>query len=192
GTLQGTTTVTVKGGIATFSGLFDTKAGPITLGFSATGGLTAGPSSTIVISPDVASQLFIATQPSATATAGQAFVTQPVVYEEDQYGNIETGDNSTVVTASLASGTGPLQGTMTATVQDGVATFAGLNDPVAETITLAFAAGKLVSPASNPIVAGPGAAVKLAIVIGPYASVVAGTPLTDPIVVDELDQYGNV
>ena len=41
----------------------------------------------------------IQTQPSPTATAGQPFATQPVIYEEDQYGNLETGDNSTVVTA---------------------------------------------------------------------------------------------
>jgi hypothetical protein len=30
--------------------------------------------------------------------------TQPVIEEEDQYGNLETSDNSTVVTASLSSG----------------------------------------------------------------------------------------
>ena len=31
----------------------------------------------------------IHTQPSQTATAGQALAIQPVVYEEDQFGNIE-------------------------------------------------------------------------------------------------------
>ena len=85
----------------------------------------------------------IHTQPSATATAGQAFGTQPVVYEEDQYGNLETGDNSTVVTASLASGTGPLQGTTTVTVSGGVATFTNLADNKAETISLNFTSGSL-------------------------------------------------
>ena len=75
------------------------------------------------MTPAAASQLVIQTQPSATATAGQAFATQPVVEEVDQYGNLETGDNATVVTAALFSGAGPLQGTTTATVSGGVATF---------------------------------------------------------------------
>ena len=61
-------------------------------------------------------KLFLETPPSGTATAGNAFTTQPVVYEEDQNGNVEIGDNSTVITVSLASGTGPLEGTLTATV----------------------------------------------------------------------------
>lgn len=41
------------------------------------------------------------TEPSATATAGQAFATQPVIYEEDPSGALETQDNTTIVTASL-------------------------------------------------------------------------------------------
>ena len=65
----------------------------------------------IVVIAAAAYQLVIHTQPSSTATAGQAFATQPVIYEEDRFGNLETADNSTVVTAALESGTGPLQGT---------------------------------------------------------------------------------
>ena len=70
----------------------------------------------------------IHTQPSATAIAGQPLGSQPVVYEEDPYGNLETGDNTTVITATLASGAGPLQGNITATVVGGVATFTNLSD----------------------------------------------------------------
>ena len=36
-----------------------------------------------------------------SATVGQAFAIQPVVYVEDQFGNLETGDNSMVVTAAM-------------------------------------------------------------------------------------------
>jgi hypothetical protein len=192
GAIQGTTTVTVKGGIATFTDLFDTKAGPITLGFSASDGLTAGPSNSILINPDVASQLVITTQPSATATAGQVFTTQPVVAEEDQYGNIETGDSSTVVTVALASGTGPLQGAPSVTLNNGVATFTGLLDKTAETITLQFSGGGLTSAPSGPIVVSSAAAAGLKILIQPYSNVTAGSPLTDPIDVAVVDQYGNV
>ena len=67
------------------------------------------------------------------------FATQPVVYVEDQYGNLETGDNTTQVTAaSLPAGSGPLQGTTTVTVSGGIATFTDLADNNAETITLQF------------------------------------------------------
>ena len=90
---------------------------------------TAATSNNIVVSPAAASQLVISTQPSPTATAGMAFSTQPVVYIEDQYGNLVTGDNTTQVTAtSLPMGSGPLQGTTTVTASGGIATFTNLAD----------------------------------------------------------------
>ena len=107
------------------------------------------------------SKLVITTQPSPSAPVGQAFVSQPVVEEEDQYGNVETGDSSTVITAALASGTGPLLGTTAVTLQDGVAAFTNLYDQTAETITLVFSGGKLTSPASDSIAISVGAATQL-------------------------------
>ena len=155
GTLEGTTTVTVTGGIATFAGLYTQKAARIVLLFSGDG-LVAGPSNTIVVSPAAASQLVIQTQPPSTAMAGQPFGIPPVIVEEDQFGNIETGDNSTVITATLQSGAGPLQGA-TVTVSSGAATFSGLADQKVETITLSFTGGGLISETSDPVVIGPGA-----------------------------------
>src|SRR5262249_12297734 len=111
GTLSGTTTQTAVNGEASFNDLVDSVSGPITLD-ATSGRLTSTSTGTVTISPAVPSKLVIQTQPSQTATAGQAFQTQPVIYEEDQYGNIETGDNSTVITAFLGSGAGPLQGTV--------------------------------------------------------------------------------
>ena len=192
GSLRGTTTVTVQDGVATFPGLYDQAAGTIALAFSATDGLTAGPSNGIVIGPAAPDKLVITTQPSANASVGQAFVTQPVVKEEDQYGNVETGDSSTVITAALATGTGPLLGTTAVTLQDGVAAFTNLYDQTAETITLVFTGGKLTSSASDPIAVTAGTATQLVIQTGPYATVTAGTPLTDPIVIYEEDKYGNL
>ena len=95
--------MTASGGIATFTNLADDTAETITLHFTSSPVLTAATSSNIVVSPAAASQLVINTQPSPTATAGVAFGTQPVVYVEDQYGNLETGDNATQVTAALDS-----------------------------------------------------------------------------------------
>ena len=91
-------------------------------------------SNAIVVGPAGASKLVLAPGYSTTATAGQPLAVPPTVSIEDADGNIETGDNSTQVTVSLAAGPGTLLGTTTVTVQDGVATFPGLSwDKVAGT-----------------------------------------------------------
>ncbi len=82
----------------------------------------------------------VQTQPYPNVTAGNPLTDPVVVDEVDQYGNIVSSDNSTVVTASLASGPGKLQGTMTATVEGGVASFNNLEEDVAGTIALQFSA----------------------------------------------------
>ena len=56
---------------------------------------------------------------------------------EDQFGNVVTTDSSTI-TVALATGSGPLQGILTATAISGVATFTNLADNNAENITLYF------------------------------------------------------
>jgi hypothetical protein len=144
----------MSGGVATFTNLADNTAQTLSLKFTATG-LGSATSNSIVVSPAAANKLVIETQPSSTATTGIAFGTQPVIYEEDQFGNLETGDNSTVVTAALNTGSGPLQGTLTATVSGGVATFTNLADSTAETITLKFTGTGLASATSNSIVVSP-------------------------------------
>ena len=154
GPLHGTLTATVTGGVATFTDLFDDKA-ETTCASLYKQALATATSTNVDVSPAAAGKLLIAAQPSATATAGQTFETQPVVYLEDQYGNVLTGDNSTVVTVSVAGGAGQLQGTQTATVRAGVARFANLGDSSAETITLKFTAGSLSSPATSPIQVAP-------------------------------------
>src|SRR5262249_41065884 len=151
--LQGTTTVTASGGIVTFSNLADNIAETISLNFSSLPALTTVSSNNIVVSPAAATQLVIHTQPGALATAFQPFHPQPVIYIEDQYGNRETGDNSTQVTASLNTGSGPLSGTKTVTAVAGIATFTNLADTTAETITLKFTSTPALSTAvSSPIV----------------------------------------
>ena len=154
--LGGNLTVTMVDGVARFVGLSYNKAESMDITFTTkAAGISAATSDAILIGPTTASQLIIHQQPATTATAGQSFGTQPVVYEEDQFGNLETGDSSTQVTAMLASGTGPLQGTITVTLSGGVARFSNLADDRAETITLDFGAGLLLSAASNAIVVGP-------------------------------------
>ena len=188
GPLGGTTETTLSAGVATFAGLKDNKAGTITIDFAG-GGFTAGPDS-VAISPAAASQLVIATAPSSPATAGLAFAPQPVIDEEDQFGNIETGDSSTVVTALLATGAGPLKGTVTATLADGVATFTNLADDKAETITLKFAGGGLTTLPTGSIIVNAATATKLVVAVAQPGTVTAGAGFG--MVVDALDPYGNI
>ena len=145
-----------------------------------------------MVSPAAASKLVVQTQPSTTATAGQAFAIQPVIDEEDQYGNIETGDNSTVITVALKQGAGPLNGPLTATVSGGVATFAGLDDNKAETLALQFTSGSLSSATSSAIVVSPAATSQLIVDQQPSATATAGQAFATQPVVYEEDQYGNV
>ena len=188
---EGTTSVTVKNGVATFVGLNETTGGTIALEFSGDG-MTTGPSTNIIVSPAAPFRLAIQTQPSSTATASQPFETQPVIDELDQYGNLETSDNSTIITASLSFGVGPLLGTATATVVGGAATFTNLSDNLVGTISLGFSSrGLSVGPSDN-IVISPGAAAQLKIATQPFASVTAGNKLTDPIVIDVEDANGNI
>ena len=145
--------VTIATGLSTVTVYYgDTQSGSPTLTASDSAlGSAPTPTQEETVNPAAAARLVIQTQPSTKAEAGVAFAPQPVIDEEDQYGNIETGDNSTVVAVALAGGSGPLQGTESVTVKGGVATFNDLADSVAETIVLDFTCGGLPSASSNPI-----------------------------------------
>ena len=194
GPLLGTTTVTVSGGVATFTNLHDDNVETIALQFTSNPVLTTETSSNIVVSPGPASQLVIQTEPSASATAGVAFSTQPVIYVEDQFGNLETGDNSTEVTAApLPLGSGPFQGITTVTVSGGIATFTDLSEDTAATISLQFTSSPVLTSAnSSNIVVSPAAASQLAIHTEPSSMATAGVAFSTQPVIDIEDQYGNV
>ncbi len=184
--------MTVSGGVAQFSGLFDDLAEQITLNFDSDTGLTTQTTNPIKIIPGDPWQLVVQTPPPSAAAAGVPFTTTPVVYEEDQYGNLETTDSGTLITVLLASGSGPLQGPTTVMVSGGVAEFSGLSDDRLETIALAFKVGILLTPPTNPIVVGPGPAAKLVVQAQPSATATAGLPFaTQPVIVEE-DQFGNL
>ena len=190
GPLQDATT-TVAGGVARFSNLIDDRAETISLTF-ASGTLTSSPTNPIVVNQGPASRLVIATQPSTTATAGQPFAVQPVIYIEDQGGNIETTDNSTMVSVALSSGDGLPEGTTSVTVKNGVATFAGLKETTAGIIALEFSGDGLTAGPSNNITVSPAAPFRLTIATQPSTTATAGQPFGTQPVIDELDLYGNL
>ena len=71
------------------------------------------------------------------------------------YGNLETGDNSTVVTAALNSGAGPLRERPPRPCRAAWRRFTNLADNTAETITLKFTSGSLTPAVSSPVVVSP-------------------------------------
>ena len=108
----------------------------------------------VIVTPGAATHLGIHTQPSSTgnATAGVLFNAQPVIYILDQWNNLVTGDNSTVVTAARGTtGTSVLKstGVLTAAASSGIATFAGLNYEKAENINVAFTSSPVLTSVTS-------------------------------------------
>src|SRR5262249_53682567 len=136
-----TTSVTVSNGIATFPSLIFDTAGNYSL--QAHSGLIApliSPASTpFTVSPAAATQLVFGQQPGNTV-AGVTLSPALTVKIEDQFGNIETGDNTS--TLSIAINSGPAGAvfaagsTTSVTVAGGIATFNNLTLNTAGNYTL--------------------------------------------------------
>jgi hypothetical protein len=127
GTLSGTLSRTVSGGVATFNNLSIDKTGaPYTLVASGAS-LSAVTSSGFAVTPAGADHLLFLQQPTDTA-AGQTISTV-IVEIVDAFGNVLTNDNSDTITLSIGTNPsgGTLSGTVTMTVTSGVATFTDLS-----------------------------------------------------------------
>ena len=123
GTLIGTATATAVGGIATFSGLGIHTAGSYTFTAKDAARSLTGTSNLFNITAAAANKLVFATQPvDSGSSSGVATFTVDI---EDQYGNLETSNTSTV-TVARASGPGTLGGTTNEAAAGGVATFSTL------------------------------------------------------------------
>ena len=142
-----------------------------------------------------ASKLVMDTEPSSSVTAGGTFSTQPAVYVEDANGNMVVTDSSTV-TATVGTGTGPLTGTTTAIASSGVATFSGLAAPTtAQTgLKLTFTDGSLTSVAdTTSITVNPGAMSQLVMSPATIVSATAGTSVSGSFIsITAEDANGNV
>ena len=194
--LQGSNlTVTLVNGVATFSGLSYNVAETLNLSFTTNAGSFTATSNDILVNPAAAFKLVVTQQPSATATVGVPFATQPVVEEEDAFGNVITTDSTHTVTVTRGNhGTASLQGSnLTVTLVNGVATFSGLSYNVAETINLSFTtnAGSFTAT-SDDILVSPAAAFKLVVTQQPSATATVGVPFATQPVVEEEDAFGNV
>ena len=187
GTLTGTATVAAVNGIASFSNLRIDTAGAKTLQLT-DGALTSVNSGSFTVTAAAASQLALTTQP-AGATAGAAFATQPVLAVQDAFGNTVTG-NSSNVTATINTGSGSLQGTVTVAAVAGVVSFSNLRIDTAGAKTLQLTDGALTSVNTSPFTVSPAAASQLVVSTQP-AGATAGAAFTTQPVVSVQDAYGN-
>jgi streptogramin lyase len=186
-TLHGSPDAFAQGGIASFSGLSIDTVGTYTIE-ATSGSLTPATTGSITITPAAPFKLVFATEPPQQVTAGQVFVPNPVIEVEDQFGNLETSDNRTVITAAPSAGSARLQGN-SATVSGGIATFNNLIDTEAQTMMLQFAGGGLPPITSSAIDVLAGVASQL-VVKRPPSGIVAGIGF--PLEVDAQDTYTNL
>jgi hypothetical protein len=181
--LSGATSVQAVNGIATFSGLSTTVAGTRTLSVT-DGSLTSATSSSLTITPSAATHLVIAQQPSDTP-AGSSLPTV-IVNVEDQFGNVVTGDNSTVALSTSTT----LNGTTSVAAVNGVATFSGLSINTIGNYSLSASDGSLTGTATNNFNITPGIASKLVITQQPVATR-AGQTIGN-VVAQVEDAFGNL
>ena len=190
GPLNGTATQAAAAGVATFSGLSLNTAGTgDTLTASATG-LTGATSSTFNVTVGAPAKLVFTTEPS-NVTASSAITPSVQVSIEDAVGNVVT-TAANAVTVGIGTGTGPLNGTLTQTAVNGVATFPGLGINTAGIgDTLTAGATGFVTTTSTPFNVTAAAASKLVFTQQP-TNVPAGGAITPSVQVSIEDTFNNV
>jgi hypothetical protein len=188
-------------GIQTFSLTNKTEGSQTVTASDVTELFITNGSAVLTVNSAAASALAIGTQPSATAVAGLAFAQEPVVYIEDQFGNIRSNDTAIVKVKPSA---GLLFGGTNVAAMGGVATFTNLADTLATNLTLVFTSGALTAATSSIVAITPGAYARLQVLLpgqtaapGTTAGVTGGaTPQADgtafSILVSAVDTNWNV
>jgi uncharacterized repeat protein (TIGR03803 family) len=192
-TTGSTKTVTVNGGIATFSNLVLITPGAYTLAESATDGLTGPNSISFTVGALPADHIgFIV--PPTSAMAGVAINPSVEVAVLDRLGNIIGDDNSDRITLSVASGPGGFTPGSTTTVQvsGGIATFTNLVLDTAGTYTLGeISTSGLGGEKSSSFAITPARANHLAFGVQP-SNLMAGATVNPAVLVKVFDVYGNL
>jgi len=106
----------------------------------------------------------------------------------DQFGNLRQLDGLTVVTASRASGSGTLQGTLTNTADFGIVSYTDSRTMSSARSRFCSTSPALTSVTSDPIVVGPGIANRLGVHTQP-GSATAGAPFGVQPVIKSRDQF---
>ena len=163
------------GGVVTFTGLTLTKAGSGYTFQLTSPGLTSATTTAVKVTPLVATQLSVTTQPPANVTVLSGFGL--VVTAEDPFGNVDptfAGNVTLTVPANNPGGaTTVLGGTTTVTAIGGVASFANsltLNNP-ANGYTLVATSGGLAPATTASFNAATQAATQLVLTTPPPTNV---------------------
>jgi len=183
------TEVSDGGGNATFTNIgYEKSADNFTIKF-ADGGLNVT-SGTLIMNAGLVTAVTIATAPASTGTVDNPLTTQPTINVVDQYGNnVAAG---TTVTASNASGSGSLLGTLTANTvgTTGNATFSNLGYTKLDAFTITFTSNGHTAT-SGALTMQPGAAFILTITGQPSGVNSVDVALTGQPVIHVQDQYSN-
>ncbi len=175
-------------GVHTFSATLKTAGTQSITATDTTTGSVTGSDTGITVTPNAPSQLVFGQQPSTT-TAGQAISPAVTVDVEDPYGNVVTGDSSTV-TLTLSSGIfAGGSATASATASGGVASFGTLTIDKAGSYTLKATDGSLMPANSGSFTVQPAAASTLSVIGFPTATT-AG--VAHNLTVTLRDPYGNI
>jgi hypothetical protein len=188
--LEGTRAARTAAGVATFSELSVDKDGDgYVLAFSS-GTLPVARSAPFNVRPGVPVSLSISTQPAESTVAGATLAPVRVTLL-DRKGNVARRAEGSVTVALVAANGATLEGSATAQVDRGVATFDALSIQRAGTgYQLRASFGTLEAVDSSAFAITPAAAARLAYVTAPGAAV-AGVALTPAVQVEVLDTYGN-
>jgi hypothetical protein len=188
GSLFGTATASALKGIAAFSNLVLRTAGTYTLA-ATQGSLDPGVTNSFLISPAAGATLQFVNQP-VDVIAGQTMSAPATVRLLDAFGNLATGDKSTV-TLKLASGPAgaKLFGKFSAAAVNGLATFGSLTLQTAGAYTLAATSGKMAGDTSSAFSVSSSVATKMQFANVPL-SVATGSGFS--LQVKILDAFGNV
>jgi len=186
GSVSGATSETDANGHASIDRTLGSQAGEQTT-TAAVDGLSGSPVTFVSIATDgTTPSLAVATQPSSTAQSGVAFGVQPVVQLKAPNGS-DKHQAGVAVTASLASGTGTLAGTITEqTDANGTATFTDLSiTGSAGSYTLRFAAAGVIPAISSGITISGGSGSSIVLTTNPPTTALDGEvfdPSVQPVV----------
>jgi uncharacterized repeat protein (TIGR03803 family) len=154
------------------------------------GGANLGTVYELTGSVPTATQAVFTTPPAATFTAGDS---QSFAVGLETAGGVVDALNSSDVTLSIASGPdgATIGGTLTATADNGVASFSGLIFDTAGTYTLTASVDGLLSATTSSFTVGAGDASQLVVTAEPNATAVAGQSI-GTVTADVEDQFGNL
>lgn len=179
-------------GIATYANTHLNLPGAYELNATGGGLPLAAPSASFTLTEGPAAKLAIVTQPTTPIRTDQNQTVDVAV--KDLFGNTLTGDNTTSVQLSIASGPvggdcSPVPCPISDTATAGIVTFNAFQLTRPGTYTMTAGSGVLISATTNPFTVTPGLPDSIVFASSPVDRT---TDQTQSIVLNILDVHGNI